>query len=65
MYVCMYMYLYMYMYMYTLVPWSPGPPVPTWELVPESEPEALYQFQRRNQTLPYALKKLQGGFINP
>ena len=67
------MYMYMYMYVYTLVPWYPGTLVPwypgtlvpTWELVPASEPEALYQFQRWIQSPPYALKKLQCGFINP
>ena len=35
----------------------------TWELVPTSEPEAIYQFPRRNQTPPNASKKQLGGFI--
>ena len=37
----------------------------TGEPTPASEPEAPHQFPRRNQSPPYALKKLQGGFINP
>ena len=37
----------------------------TGEPTPASEPEAPYQLPRQNQSPPYALKKLQGGFINP